>query len=361
MSIIGPLIFKRDARGEIRTWQYEVDGGSWRTIAGLINGEKVISGWTTCKPKSQDTVHLQARFEAQAEMKKKLDRDYRETLEEVDRPRDSIIKPMLAHKFDGWVTGWQKVFSQPKLDGIRCIATINGLWSRQGKPIVACPHIEENLRPLFDLNPGLILDGELYNHDLKDDFNKITSVVKKLKPTDEDRAEARQVIQYHIYDVPSSPWSFSERHVLLSELIETEYSSLRLVTTRSHSHSSSLDVSYEHYLEDGYEGQIVRLDGPYEQKRSKLLLKRKEFLDAEYEVLRIEEGQGNWAGFAKRAVLRLPDGREFGAGIKGDQAFTKQLLDGPTPQTATIRYFQLTPDGVPRFPVATAFHEGDRL
>jgi ATP-dependent DNA ligase len=74
-----------------------------------------------------------------------------------------------------------------------------------------------------------------------------------------------------------------------------------------------LDAAYANCLEEGYEGQMVRLDGPYEQKRSKLLLKRKEFQDAEYDLVRVDEGLGNWAGYGKKAVLRLPDGREFGA------------------------------------------------
>ena len=202
-AILSDPIFKRDTTGRIRTWQYQVEGGSWRTISGLQDGEKVITGWTICKPKSQDTAEEQALFEARAEHQKKLDRDYRATIEDVDRPRDSVVKPMLAHKFDGWVDGWREVYSQPKLDGIRCIATINGLWSRQGKPFVSCPHIVESLKPLFEKCPTLILDGELYNHALKEDFNSITSSVKKLKPTEEDLRECADKIQYHVYDMPS--------------------------------------------------------------------------------------------------------------------------------------------------------------
>jgi DNA ligase-1 len=84
-------------------------------------------------------------------------------------------------------------------------------------------------------------------------------------------------------------------------------------------------------------------------------------IDAEFAVVRLEEGDGNWAGYAKRAVLRLADGREFGAGIKGDRAFTGDLLNGPRPYSATVRYFALSSYGVPRFPVATVFHWGERL
>ena len=107
-------------------------------------------------------------------------------------------------------------------------------------------------------------------------------------------------------------------------------------------------------IELGYEGSMLRKDAPYEQKRSKTLLKRKDFKDAEFECVRIEEGLGNWAGLAKRVVCRLPDGREFGAGIRGTQARAKELLN-ETHKQVTVRFFDYTPDGIPRFPVVTAF------
>jgi DNA ligase-1 len=354
-------IYKRDASGRVRIWQYEVQGPCWRTLSGLPGGELLTTGWTTCKPKSQDTAEEQALFEAQAEEKKKLDRDYRSTIDDVDRPRDSVVKPMLAHKFEGWVAGWKNIYCQPKLDGIRCIATANGLWSRQGKPIVSCRHIEQSLAPLFQRCPTLILDGELYNHELKDDFNTITSVVKKLKPSEEDFEKARSLIQYHVYDMPSRDGMFGERLEQIRSFNLDPNSPLREVHTLHCATERLLNDHYEWCLQDGFEGQIIRLNGAYEQKRSKLLLKRKEFLDEEFDVIRVEEGQGNWAGYAKRAVLRLKDGREFGAGIRGTQGFCLQLLHSPTPSSATVRYFALTPDGMPRFPVVTAFHEGTRL
>jgi DNA ligase-1 len=116
-----------------------------------------------------------------------------------------------------------------------------------------------------------------------------------------------------------------------------------------------LDELYARWLEEGYEGQMVRLDLPYEQKRSKTLLKRKEFQDAEYQVVAIEPGVGNWAGAAKKVICRLEDGREFGAGIKGTYARGVELLNEKH-DTATVKFFALTPDGIPRFGVATAFH-----
>jgi ATP-dependent DNA ligase len=118
---------------------------------------------------------------------------------------------------------------------------------------------------------------------------------------------------------------------------------------------------YGRWLQDGYEGQMVREDGVYQQnKRSKLLMKRKEFLDAEFKVVGVEEGKGNWAGYIKRFILELPDGREFGSGVRGNQELLKALMDKDVPDWATCRYFTPTPDGIPRFPVVTDWGYGER-
>jgi DNA ligase-1 len=111
-------------------------------------------------------------------------------------------------------------------------------------------------------------------------------------------------------------------------------------------------------LEHGYEGQIVRLNSPYEEKRSSNLLKRKEFVDQEFELIDIEEGAGNWDGMAKRAICALPDGRQFGAGISGTQSFALKLLqEKDNYRLVTVKYHALTPDGIPRFPIAIKFWE----
>src|SRR3546814_5619389 len=101
------------------------------------------------------------------------------------------------------ISDWSSdVCSSDLLDGVRCIATKDGLFSRQGKPITSCPHISTALTPLFEHTPSLVLDGELYNHDLKDNFNEIISLVRKQKLTPEQFAETAKVVQYHVYDLP---------------------------------------------------------------------------------------------------------------------------------------------------------------
>lgn len=361
--MISEPIYKRDSLGNVRTWQFEVEGPMWRTIAGLADGQKVVSTFTQCTPKSQDTAEAQALFEAEAERRKKLERSYHERMEDLDTP--NFFQPMLAQTYKGGMPA-PLVYCQPKLDGIRCIASGKGLFSRQGKRIFGVPHIEEALDPIFEVFPDLVLDGEFYNHDLRDDFNTITSVVRrqKLKPSDIELS--RSTIQYHIYDVPDTTSLFSQRFTpeasYAFELILTS-PFLRSVPTIVAASVEEIQANYERFVADGYEGQMIRIDGYYEQKRSNLLLKHKSFVTDEFKLVDIQEGLGNWSGYGKRIVCELPDGRTFGAGVKGNQAFTKSLLEQRNHYIGgevSVRYFALTPDGVPRFPVAVDFHPNGR-
>ena len=75
-----------------------------------------------------------------------------------------IKKPMLAHKFDDIRVDWSEpVYIQPKLDGVRCLFTKDGAYSRTGKQFKNVAHIEEDLEDFFKQYPDTIIDGELYN------------------------------------------------------------------------------------------------------------------------------------------------------------------------------------------------------
>lgn len=354
--MIGRRLYKLDSSGRLRFWQIERDGSRYRTLSGLVEGNTTTSGWTQATAASQATDEEQAIFEVDARYKHQLDREYHETPDTVGQP--NFFEPMLAKTYD---TFPGPCYAQPKLDGIRCIARADGLFTRQGQPILAVPHILEALAPLFAADPDLILDGELYNHDFREDFGEISSIVRKKKPTAEQLARAAELMQYHVYDVPSYPGGFGYRAAELFRLLEMNdvATCLRRVDAVPVEHERDLDTLYEAWLNEGWEGQMVRLDAPYEQKRSKTLLKRKTFTDEEFECVSIEAGNGNWAGLAKRVTCRLPDGRTFGAGIKGNASRAAELLT-ETHKVVTVRFFMLSPDGVPRFPVVTKFHGEER-
>ena len=110
-----------------------------------------------------------------------------------------MMKPMLAHKFDDSRVDWSlPVYIQPKLDGVRCLFTKDGAYSRTGKQFKNLAHIELALIPFFKQYPDVVLDGELYNHKLKRDFEKIISLVRKQKPTADDRLDAQHLVQFHV-------------------------------------------------------------------------------------------------------------------------------------------------------------------
>ncbi|MCK1543290.1 hypothetical protein IVB12_15345 [Bradyrhizobium sp. 179] len=363
--MISEPIYKRDTAGKIRTWQYEVDGDKYRTIAGIQGGSLVTSGWTTCYAKNAGkanytTAFEQAQNEAAAEEGKKLKREYRMTIAELD---SVPVGPMLAADYGKLKKPLTfPVYSQPKLDGIRAIINRHGAFSRELQPHYNCDHVLEALAPVFAKYPDISFDGEFYNHDLKDDFNKIVSVVRKQKPTADQKVEAAKLIQYHVYDLPSDK-SFGQRAVemlrVLSETGALNSGVIVLVPTETIADQATLDQMNGIYTQDGYEGQMVRLDAPYDfDTRSKSLLKRKEFITEEFPIKRIEEGNGNWAGYAKRIVLDIPDAPEgeVGAGMRGTQDFAKELLaNAARYKFATIRHFGRTPDNSLRFPVAIDF------
>ena len=137
--------------------------------------------------------------------------------------------------------------------------------------------------------------------------------------------------------------------------------SIVLVDTHWAGNSEEIDELYGQYTSEGYEGQMIRQDTAYQPKRTKDLLKRKEFITEEFKVVQVIEGQGAWSGYAKRFILALPDGTEFGSGVRGTQAQLKELLESSEkPNWATCRYFELSNDGVPRFPVVIDYGYGER-
>ena len=367
ITTLEPL-YKRDTKGKLRIWEVEFasvdETAGTRTIAGLVDGQRVTSSWNMSLPKNvgkvNETTSLsQAQAEAQALWDKKVEKEYFKDPKDVDSY--DKFKPMLANDYTKTKVPITAGWTQPKLDGIRCIVNKDGMWTRSGKAINSCPHIWESLQGFMEQNPNYILDGELYNHELKADFNKIISLVRKTKSTLEDMEEARDLVEYHVYDMfdKSAPEMTFVNRIKQAYWARNEY--VKIVPTDFCNNQDELDELYSDYTVNGYEGQMVRQDEPYENKRSKNLLKRKEFITEEFKVIAIEEGQGNWSGSVKRFRLELPDGREFGSGVRGTQEQLTALLEfDMVPDWATLRYFELTPDGVPRFPVVIDYGYGAR-
>lgn len=237
----------------------------------------------------------------------------------------------------------------------RCHTSKGAMSYRSNKPVISCPHIIKALAPIFDKHPNLRLDGEIYAHKFKDNFNEIISLARKTKPTKEDLKESEAHLEYHVYDCfLGGKEKFSERWAFLQTLSFS--GPLKLVDTHCVNNQDELDKLYADWVAEGYEGQMVRFDEPYENKRSKYLLKRKEFQDEEFVITNITEGDGNRSGVAGRCHFLTKEKKEFTANIKGGMKLYKDLLINKMNyigKEATVKFFNWTPDGLPRFPVVT--------
>ena len=269
-----------------------------------------------------------------------------------------MIKPMLAHKVnDKRIDFSEPVFIQPKLDGVRCIFTKDGAYSRTGKQFHNLRHLELRLERFFKVQPNAVLDGELYNHALRDDFEQIISLVRKQKPTDEDRLNSADMIQYHVYDfiVPfigyeaRLKWLLSNKDHLWSNVV------LPVETHRVYKYEEAANMHYDGFLKQGYEGSILRLNGAYEQKRSYNLQKFKDFSDDEATIVGYEAGKGKRTGTLGKFFMMDDNGIEFGCPPgKGynytDLANILNNVHDYIGKRATFTYFERTKAGNYRHP-----------
>jgi len=353
-------IYKKTKTGATQEWTIEVVGNKYRTHSGQVGGQITTNEWTIVYGKNEGKANAttdseQCMKETVAKRTKKLESGYFENIKHIHKQQ--YFEPMLASK---WEDSKDKItypiFSQPKLDGIRCIVTKDGMFSRNGKSIISAPHIYESLKPLFDENPDLIFDGELYADKFANDFNKIVSLVKKTKPTDSDLKESKKNIQYWIYDLPNEDDTFEIRSQSLYDLfMEWSCFTKHCINVDTDVCKSEKEVMefYEQYVDAGFEGQMLRLDGKYENKRSKNLMKHKSFVDEEYIIKDIVEGEGNRTGTAGYFVFETEDGKTFKSNVKGTWEETEEMLKSRKKligKSATVKYFNLTPDGIPRFP-----------
>lgn len=361
-------LFSRTSTGAEQQWTIEVEGGRYRTIHGQVGGKLVLSEWTDCKPKNKGKsnatdAETQAMREALALYKKKQESGYFESLSDIDNT--CWEEPMRAKEYEEIKEKDKKgllkfpLGCQPKLDGHRCVINKDGAWTRRGKRYVCIPHIVTGLSPLFEEFPSLVLDGELYADKYADDFNELSSIVRQSKPTAEDIEKSKECIQYWVYDIASGNDTFFTRTLKLQFLLgNLNVPWLVLVPTTIAYNQEELDQKFGEYLEAGYEGQMVRLDKPYEWKRTKSLLKRKLFQDAEFVAVDVVEGEGNRKGTLACIWFVNEDGHRFKGDMKGSREYCRDLWEkrDRIPGTRwTVEFFNRTPDkNIPRFPKVKA-------
>jgi len=284
-------------------------------------------------------------------------------------------KPMLAYPVSAKPIDYSKpTFIQPKLDGVRCVIQAEGLtpyhdsnpvshgfvvkaYSRTGKEWKNIEHILDELHPFFAKNRNVILDGELYNHDLKDDFEKIISLVRRKTPDDLDMLESADLVQFHCYDIIDEELPFEQRidfvHEVLNEYTSYMGSIYKVDTIRVFDEDQA-ESDHTKNLKAGYEGSIVRTNDTYACKRSHNLRKFKDFHDAEATLTGWVEGKGKRIGTIGKFTAIDDEGNEFGMPVMDKFKFLQdnfEKMQGYVGKTATFTYFERTKANSYRHPL----------
>lgn len=375
-----PVLYGEASTGKRKMWSIKVESrnniGVIITTHGYEDGKKqvnekeILEGKNIGK-KNETTALQQAINEARSLHQKKKDAGYSAAavvtvatavMESESSTRAKVITeaapaPMLAHDFNKRGKSIKfPCYVQRKYDGTRCVGIPQtGLFSRNRKRY---PHLEHILDDLKALPPSLILDGELYSDKLT--FQEIVGLVKRetLKPGDEEK---QRQIEFHIYDIISDA-PYEDRLARLQALFDKyKFKYLRLVPTELCSTVEEMKQRHNVYVAEGYEGIMLRnRAAPYSVgQRSADLQKYKEFLDAEYEVTDYKEGEGLESGCVIW-MCKTPRGQVFACRPRGTrEERIDYFVNGRSfiGKKLTVRFQELTDEGIPRFPVGIAFRD----
>jgi DNA ligase-1 len=359
-------LFHKGSSGALYSWRVWTEGADICTEYGQVDGKKQLAR-KTAEAKNVDkanatTPESQAISEAKSMWTHRVERKYRKTKEEAES--DEVFLPMLAGDFEKRRDQKKEGHTypcdvQPKLDGVRCLAYWDGeelkLLSRGGKDYNV-PHVVEALKPV--LPPNLVLDGELYVHG--ESLQTVTSWVKRLQPN-------TQKISYHCYDCVllddmKAPWAarYNALHDFFTK--STLGDAVKLVDTYEAKNEGEVLRIYGKVVEEGYEGAIVRMHDGSRYRfayRSNRLLKVKSFIDGEFKVVSFKTGVGRFKDCAIW-TCHMPDREDltFEAVIKGTMQEKKEMLKEASSyigKMLKVKYFQLTDEGKPQFPVGIAF------
>ena len=361
-----PTLYSVDSSGNTRLWWMEQLNNQFRTISGIKGGKLVTSEWTVCEgknlgKKNATSSETQAETEILAKYKKQLKTGYAENEKDASNGT-TYVEPMLAKLYKDYADkidfSKQPWVIQIKFNGNRCVATKDGLFTRKGEKYISVPHIFNSLKSFFQKNPDAVLDGELYNYELRQTLNELSKLVRKtVHITDEDLKRSEKIVKFYIYDgygfdgLKESD-EYSVRKSWIDKNIIGKYNYTEFVKSHTVKSKSDLDSIYKEFVDDDEEGGILRkTDEGYEHKRSKFLLKLKPEDDSEATIIDIKEGTGNWAGTGKIITLKW-NGVEFDATFKGSYEQAVEFLKKKKSwigKEVTFIYNGLTGLGVPNY------------
>jgi len=365
-----PTLYAKDSNGNTRIWYMEQKGHLYRTLSGVKGGQIVTSEYSTAEAKNigkknATTASEQATAEIEAKYKKQLKTGYHENENDADSGT-SYVKPMLAKPLKDLAKkpNFQKEVwgMQCKFNGNRCIATKDGLFTRKGERYMSVPHIENALKTFFNAHPDAVLDGELFNNDLRQQLNEISKLIRKTKHIEaSDLAESEKKVKFYIYDgynfrgksdILDEDASYSERKNWIDGVVIPLSDYFVEVITQTVQSEEHMNELFKSLLLDQQEGGMLRkMDSPYEHKRSKNLVKVKAEDDDEAVIVNITDGDGNWKGAATNVTLNWKD-KTFDAVFKGSYEERAEILKNKNNwigKTVTFLYMGLTGLGTPNY------------
>jgi len=334
----------RDGTATIFTDHGYEDGEIQRATNTILNGKNIGKA-------NETTTFDQACSEAESKWNKKRDKKYFPNKSDLDKDYKPL--PMLAHDFKkrGKDIDWP-AYIQPKLNGIRCLATKLGRYSieytsRGGKEFTTLKHL--TLPLLKVMKVGEVFDGELFTRELT--FQQITSAVKK-------EQDWTQLIEYWIYDtIQDAPFADRTKH-LHSLGLE---SPLILVPTLTAKNQDQMHKLHQQMVGADYEGTIIRnFHGVYKVDfRSADLQKYKDFIDEEFEIVGGKQGNGKDEGTVI-FLCKNEDGRNFDCRPRGPHALRSEWwanLPSLIGKQLTVRYQTRSDENVPIFPVGITIRD----
>lgn len=359
-----PLLLGTSSTGKPKMWSICVveidDGYKLKASAGYV-GHKITDTYSSfIKGKnigrSNETTPLeQAKSEAASKWQKKKDENYREEGDSEEAPTQNL-RPMLAHKYKDRKhdVSWPAA-AQPKLNGVRCLAKRVGeeeieYTSRSGKKYTTLEHLTPALLEM--LHVGQIVDGEIYLHGVP--LQDITSAVKRAK-TDNPLTKT---LQYWIYDVVDEETSFFDRFI---ESLLYQDDKVRLTPTVIVNNEAEFLQCHDRFKIAGFEGTMIRnLESKYVlDHRSADLQKHKDFVDGEFVIVGGKEAQGEDEGTVVYTCV-TESGKTFDVRPEGTREERREMflnLANDLGKHLTVRYQELTKDGIPQFPVGVVVRD----
>lgn len=343
-------IFKKSEDGDIRYLDIQAfSDGRLTQTSGIVGTVNPVTHEKVCKAKNagkknESTPGVQALKEMESLITKKIREGYFEKM--ADAINKEVILPMLAkdYKKEFKKIDWNHTFVQIKYDGMRCLAHIKDgkvkLISRENVEIKTMGHIVEELSKIKE---DIILDGELF---VEANFQENMKAIKSYKEGISEK------ISYYIYDIVSQD-IFSKRSKHIKELIQPlNTKHLKIVSTYKINSELELKDYHKKFIEEGFEGTIIRLDEPYRINiRSSSLLKYKDFQDIALEIIDIVpcEQRPTWG----KPQFEL-NGKKFEAGMKYTHAQREDFLANKKQyigKIGEVRFFEYSENGIPRFAI----------